>query len=75
MMSGLSPHFAKEISGPAQPVIDRIRNQYLWELLIKLPKDRQRIDQCKHMIMQQTAIIHSNKRYSSVRVIVNVDPL
>ncbi len=75
MMGGLSPHFAKEISGPAQPVIDRIRNQYLWELLIKLPKDRQRIGHCKHMIMQQTAIIHSNKRYSSVRVIVNVDPL
>lgn len=75
MMGGLSPHFPKEISGPAQPVIDRIRNQYLWELLIKLPKDMQRIGHCKHMIMQQTAIIQSNKRYSSVRVIVNVDPL
>ncbi len=75
MMSGLSTHFPKEISGPAQPVVDRIRNQYLWELLIKLPKDMQRIGQCKQMILQQTAIIHSNKRYSSVRILVNVDPL
>lgn len=75
MMGGLSPHFPKEISGPAQPVIDRIRNQYLWELLIKLPKDMQRISHCKQMIIQQAAIIQSNKRYSAVRVIVNVDPL
>lgn len=75
MMSALSTHFPKEISGPAQPVVDRIRNQYLWELLIKLPKDMLRIGQCKQMILQQTAILHSNKRYSSVRIIVNVDPL
>jgi len=75
MMGGLSPHFPKEISGPAQPVIDRIRNQYLWELLIKLPKNMQHIGQCKQMIIQQTAIIQSNKRYSSVRIIVDVDPL
>lgn len=75
MMGGLSPHFPKDISGPAQPVIDRIRNQYLWELLIKLPKDMQRISQCKQMIMQQAAILHANKRYSAVRIIVNVDPL
>lgn len=75
MAAGLSPHFLKEISGPSQPVIDRIRNQYLWELLMKIPKDMQRIGLCKQMILQQTAIIQSNKRYASVRVIVNVDPL
>ena len=75
MLSSLSATFPKEITGPAQPVIDRIRNQYLWELLIKLPKTMQRISECKQIIAQQTAILQSNKRYSSVRVIINVDPL
>lgn len=74
MMQGLSTSFSKEISGPAQPVVDRVRNQYLWEVLIKLPKDMQRINQCKREIMQQVVMIQSNKRYRAVRIIINVDP-
>jgi primosomal protein N' (replication factor Y) (superfamily II helicase) len=75
MMQGLAANFSKEISGPAQPVVDRVRNQYLWEVFIKLPKDMQRINQCKREIMQQMVMIQSNKRYRAVRIIINVDPL
>ena len=74
-MQGMAGNFLKEMSGPAQPVVDRIRNQYLWEVLIKLPKDVQKIQQCKREIMQQIVIIQSNKRYKTVRVVLNVDPL
>lgn len=74
MMQGLATSFSKEISGPAQPVVDRVRNQYLWEVFIKLPKDMQRINQCKREIMQQIIMIQSNKRYRAVRIIINVDP-
>lgn len=75
LMQGMAGNFLKEMSGPAQPVVDRIRNQYLWEVLIKLPKDVQKIQQCKREIMQQIVIIQSNKRYKAVRVVLNVDPL
>lgn len=75
LMQGMAGNFLKEMSGPAQPVVDRIRNQYLWEVLIKLPKDAQKIQQCKREIMQQIIIIQSNKRYKAVRVVLNVDPL
>lgn len=75
MVQGLKPNFENAITGPAEPVVNRIRNQYLWEILIKLPKDAATITQCKREIAQQTAIIQSNKRYRSVQIIADVDPM
>lgn len=75
MMQGLKASFANESNGPAQPVVDRVRNQYLWEILIKLPRDAKRIRQCKTIIEQQTVIIQTNKRYRSVTIIPDVDPV
>lgn len=64
-----------EIAGPAQPVIDRIRNMYLWELLIKIPKDSIALQLCKQQILQQITIIQSNKRYAGAMILPDVDPL
>jgi primosomal protein N' (replication factor Y) len=50
-----------------------VRNQYLFELLLKLPKDAQLIQQCKRDILQQEVIVQSNKRYRSVSIIADVD--
>ncbi len=75
MMQGLKVNFGTYCNGPAQPVVDRVRNQYLWEILIKLPKDAKRINQCKKQIQQQTIIIQSNKRYRSVTILPDVDPV
>ena len=65
--------YAAYVSGPAEPAVNRVRNQYLFELLLKLPKDTQFIRQCKQDILQQVSIILSNKRYRSVTIIANVD--
>ncbi len=65
--------YASYLSGPAEPVVNRVRNQYLIELLLKLPKDAPLIKQCKHEILQQIVIIQSNKRYRSVTIIPDVD--
>lgn len=75
MMQGLKVHFAEQSNGPAQPVVDRVRNQYLWEILIKLPKDAKWINQCKKEIQQQTVIIQTNKRYRGVTILPDVDPV
>lgn len=75
MMQGLRKDFGAECNGPAQPVVDRVRNQYLWEILIKLPKDANRINLCKREIQQQVVIIQSNKRYRSVTILPDVDPV
>ncbi|MGI8634770.1 MAG: replication restart helicase PriA, partial [Segetibacter sp.] len=69
----LQDKYAAYVSGPAEPAINRVRNQYLFELMLKLPKDTQFIRQCKHHILTQIAIIQSNKRYRSVNIIPDVD--
>lgn len=75
MAQALRKNFANNIVGPAQPVVSRIRNQYLFELLIKLPKDAATINNCKTETEQQVAILQSNKRYRSVSIVIDVDPV
>lgn len=75
MVRGLQNNFKKNVTGPAQPVVHRVRNKYLWDVLIKLPKDAAKIKQCKTEIEQQIAIIQFNKAYKLADVIVDVDPV
>ena len=74
LVQGL-PALQKYITGPAEPVVNRVRNQYLWDVLFKLPKDAQLINQCKMQLQQQVVIIQSNKRYRSADIIIDVDPV
>lgn len=69
----LNEKYSAYLSGPAEPAVNRVRNQYLFELLLKLPKDAQFIRQCKQDILQHIAIVQSNKRYRSVTIIPDVD--
>ncbi|BAV05259.1 replication restart DNA helicase PriA [Filimonas lacunae] len=75
MVNGLKKDFGPYVFGPANPVVNRIRNQYLSELLIKLPRKAPLIQQCKLQIAQQITIINATKRYSSVHIIPDIDPV
>ncbi len=75
MMQSLKHNYGNYLNGPAQPVVDRIRNQYIWEILLKLPKDAALINNCKKEIEQQTVIIQTNKNYRSVTILPDVDPI
>lgn len=65
--------YGNYIVGPAEPVIGRIRNQYLMELLLKLPRDSKIINQCKRDLLEQIAILHQDKSFRSVTVVADVD--
>lgn len=71
----LKPAFGAYLVGPAEPVIGRIRNQYLMELLIKLPRDGALINRCKREILEETAMLHQDKSFRSVTVVADVDPV
>ncbi|MFT4204666.1 MAG: primosomal protein N' [Chitinophagaceae bacterium] len=73
LVQGLSAHYMAFVSGPAEPVVNRIRNQYLWEIMLKLPKDATLIAQCKRAIVSIAGSIQSMKQYRSVMVIADVD--
>ena len=71
--AALKNRYDKYIVGPAEPVIGRIRNQHLMELLLKLPRDGKTIHQCKKDLLEQTAILHQHKSFRSVTVVADVD--
>jgi len=70
---GLKNDFGKYLIGPGVPPVGRVRNQYLMEILLKLPKDASTIHQAKISIQQQTAILHNNKKFRSVVILPDVD--
>lgn len=61
------------VIGPAAPVVGRVRNQYLMELLIKLPLDMKMIQQYKKIIRNHFNLLLSDKRFKSVTIIPDVD--
>ncbi|MGL4359421.1 MAG: replication restart helicase PriA [Sediminibacterium sp.] len=74
-LQGMKKEFGQYLNGPSPPLIDRIRNQYIWEILLKLPRESKLINYCKHCINQQLIILSNNKRYRSVQIIPNIDPV
>ncbi len=67
--------YGEFMSGPAEPVVNRIRNQYIMELLLKLPKDQKLIARCKKDLLDQVALMHNDPRFRSVGVVADVDEL
>jgi primosomal protein N' (replication factor Y) (superfamily II helicase) len=61
--------------GPAAPVIGRIRNQYIMELMIKLPKEHGKSGVYKKVIANHINLLHSETAYKGVVVVANVDPV
>jgi primosomal protein N' (replication factor Y) len=73
--SVLRAEFGAYLTGPAVPVVNRVRGQYLAELLIKLPRDGQIIPRCKAALKTAEALVHADKRFRSVNIIADVDPV
>jgi len=67
--------FGKWLTGPAEPMIPRIRNQYIMELMLKLPKDQNTLTLAKNMIQQQKAILANDRKFRSVTIVPDVDPV
>ncbi len=65
--------YGNYLVGPAEPVINRIRNLFLMEMIIKLPRDTKLLAQCKQDILEQVTVLHSNKSFRSVVVVADVD--
>ena len=63
------------VIGPAAPVVNRIRSLYLMEILLKLPKDANMLGQYKKVIANHFNLLHADKRFRSVVLIADVDPV
>lgn len=63
------------VVGPAAPVIARLRNQYIMEILIKLPKEQGMGFAYKKVIRNHINLMWGEKAFRSVQVIADVDPV
>ena len=71
----LHKEFGKYLTGPGEPVIARIRNQYIMELMLKLPKNGSTIVFAKQVIQQQRAILQNDRKFRSVTIVPDIDPV
>lgn len=64
-----------QVLEPAQPPVNRVRNQYIWDLLLKVPKEGVSIGKIKQSITQAIITVQSNPSFSRVRMYADVDPM
>ena len=61
------------VVGPAAPIIGRLRNQYLMEIMLKLPKEAGMSLQYKKVIRNHINLMQAEKSFRAVNVIADVD--
>ena len=71
----LSQDLKDFITGPAAPVVGRLRNMYLMELMIKLPKEVGMSNTYRKVIRNHINLLQGEKIYRSVVVVTDVDPM
>ena len=71
----LERQYGKYFVGPAEPVVNRVRNMFLMEMLVKLPKDSQLIAKCKEDLLNGISLLHQQTRFKKVIVVPDVDAM
>ena len=60
--------------GPAEPPIARIRNQFIQEILLKINRDTNIMQEIKRIVKEKIVQLNTTKNYSTVQVILDIDP-
>jgi primosomal protein N' (replication factor Y) len=71
----LQPLKGCQVLEPAQPPVNRVRNQYIWELLLKIPREGISLPAVKQFLSKAIVAVQSNNRYARVRMYADVDPI
>ncbi|MDZ4839400.1 MAG: primosomal protein N' [Bacteroidota bacterium] len=71
----LRKHLSYEILGPTENPIPRIRNKFLYNFLIKIPKNKKGTQIDKLNIIQMTNSIKALKIFKTIQIAIDVDPI
>jgi primosomal protein N' (replication factor Y) (superfamily II helicase) len=63
------------ILGPGEPMISKIRNQFLFSILLKIPRGQTDLTQNKHLIDRCAEQILAVKEWRNIRIVKDVDPV
>jgi len=64
----------KILLGPEKGLIGKIKNQYIFESVVKLDRSSNAQSHFKQELQQQLEFLQSDKDFRSVRFIIDVDP-
>ena len=70
----LRPIFKQDLLGPEYPVVSRVKNLYIKQMMVKFRRDFN-TQKVKELIAQQIHLFQQNSEYKSVQVQVDVDPM
>ncbi|MES2647816.1 MAG: primosomal protein N' [Bacteroidota bacterium] len=71
----LAIKYEKFLVGPAEPPVSRIRNQYIAECMLKLPKQQYLLHECKQYILQGKIEMQHQPSFKNTTVIIDVDAI
>ncbi|HEY0653789.1 MAG TPA: hypothetical protein VGD65_11705, partial [Chryseosolibacter sp.] len=60
---------------PGEPMISKIRNQFLMTILIKMFRGKGDIVQLKNLIVKAIENVEKVKEFRNIRIIADVDPV
>jgi primosomal protein N' (replication factor Y) len=64
-----------KIFGPGEPMISKIRNQFLLSILIKIPRGKSDLASLKHGIQSTIQHLLKIKEHRNTRIVLDVDPV
>lgn len=63
-----------KIMGPGEPMIGKIRNEFLMTILIKIPRNQGKLSGIKSKLLETAAGLHERKEFRQVKILFDVDP-
>lgn len=60
--------------GPGEPMIGKIRNEFLMTMLLKIGRDQGKLAEIKALLSKLAQQLTSEKEYRNVKLIFDVDP-
>lgn len=63
------------VMGPGEPMIGRVRNQYLMNILVKIARGKSDLAQIKLDIRGSMERVSKERQFRNIRVMVDVDPM
>jgi len=70
----LRPVFKNNLLGPEYPVVSRVKNQYIKQILIKFDRSENTL-KIKDLIKSEIELFKRNSDYKSVNISIDVDPI
>ena len=64
-----------KVLGPGEPIVSKIRNEYLMTLLLKVARDLGKLGEIKQALREIGDQINQIKEFRSVKIIFDVDPV